>query len=52
LEAFFNGVYLYFPNILLEAHPELTQADINNAWFYAETFPTEIEQAISANEED
>jgi uncharacterized protein (DUF433 family) len=37
---------------ILEAHPELTQADINNAWFYAETFPTEIEQAISANEED
>jgi uncharacterized protein (DUF433 family) len=37
---------------ILEAHPELTQVDINNAWFYAETFPSEIEQAISANEED
>jgi uncharacterized protein (DUF433 family) len=37
---------------ILEAHPELTQTDLNNAWFYAETFPDEIEQAISDNEED
>jgi uncharacterized protein (DUF433 family) len=37
---------------ILEAHPELTQTDLNNAWFYTETFPAEIEQAISANEAD
>ena len=35
---------------ILEAYPDLTQTDLDNAWFYAETFPTEIEQAISANE--
>jgi uncharacterized protein (DUF433 family) len=37
---------------ILEAYPGLTQTDLDNAWFYAETFPTEIEQAISANEAD
>ena len=37
---------------ILEAYPDLTEADLINAWFYAETFPTEIEQAISANEAD
>jgi uncharacterized protein (DUF433 family) len=37
---------------ILEAHPELTQVDLINAWFYAETFPDEIEQAISINEAD
>jgi uncharacterized protein (DUF433 family) len=37
---------------ILEAHPELTQTDLMNAWFYAETFPDEIEQAIAANEAD
>jgi uncharacterized protein (DUF433 family) len=35
---------------ILEAYPELTQTDLINAWFYAETFPAEIEQAIAANE--
>ncbi len=37
---------------ILEAYPELTQTDLINAWFYAETFPAETEQAISANKED
>ncbi len=37
---------------ILEAYPDLTQTDLDNAWFYGETFPTEIEQAISANEAD
>jgi uncharacterized protein (DUF433 family) len=37
---------------ILEAHPELTPADLVNAWFYAKTFPDEIEQAISMNEAD
>jgi uncharacterized protein (DUF433 family) len=37
---------------ILEAHPELTSADLINAWFYAETFLDEIEQAISINEAD
>ena len=36
----------------VEAYPDLTQTDLDNAWFYGETFPTEIEQAISANEEE
>jgi uncharacterized protein (DUF433 family) len=35
-----------------EAYPELTPTDLINAWFYAETFPAEIEQAIAANEAD
>jgi uncharacterized protein (DUF433 family) len=37
---------------ILEAYPELTQNDLTNAWFYVETFRSEIEQAISANEAD
>jgi uncharacterized protein (DUF433 family) len=37
---------------ILEAHPELTPADLTNAWFYAETFSNEIESAIAANEAD
>jgi uncharacterized protein (DUF433 family) len=37
---------------ILEAYPDLTQIDLSNAWFYAETFPTEIDQAISDNEAD
>lgn len=37
---------------ILEAHPELTQTDLMNAWFYSETFPAEIEQEIAANEAD
>jgi uncharacterized protein (DUF433 family) len=37
---------------ILEAHPELTQTDLENAWVYAETFPDEIANAIAANESD
>ncbi len=37
---------------ILEAYPDLTQTDLINAWFYAETFPAEIAQAIAANEID
>jgi uncharacterized protein (DUF433 family) len=37
---------------ILEAYSELTPADLTNAWFYTETFPSEIESAIAANEED
>lgn len=37
---------------ILEAYPELTQTDLMNAWFYAETFPNEIEQEIAVNEAD
>ena len=37
---------------ILEAYPDLTQVDLINAWFYAETFPTEIDCSISANEAD
>jgi uncharacterized protein (DUF433 family) len=37
---------------ILEAYPDLTQTDLVNAWFYAETLPTEIEQAIADNEAD
>jgi uncharacterized protein (DUF433 family) len=37
---------------ILEAHPELTQTDLMNAWFYAETFPNEVAQAIAVNEAD
>lgn len=37
---------------ILEAHPELTQTDLINAWVYAETFPDEIDRAILANEAD
>jgi uncharacterized protein (DUF433 family) len=37
---------------LLEAHPELIQTDLDNAWVYAETCPDEIADAIAANEAD
>jgi uncharacterized protein (DUF433 family) len=37
---------------ILEAYPALTQADLINAWFYAETFPDEIGRAIAVNEAD
>ena len=37
---------------ILEAYPDLTQTDLMNAWFYAETFPNEIEQAIAVNQAD
>jgi uncharacterized protein (DUF433 family) len=37
---------------ILEAHPELTQTDLVNAWFYAETFPDEIAREIAVNEAD
>ncbi len=36
---------------ILEAYPQLTSADLANAWAYAETFPTEIAQAIAVNQE-
>jgi uncharacterized protein (DUF433 family) len=36
---------------ILEAYPELTSADLANAWAYAEAFPDEIAEAIAANEE-
>jgi uncharacterized protein (DUF433 family) len=37
---------------ILEAYPDLTPADLINAWFYAETLPTEIDRAIALNEAD
>jgi uncharacterized protein (DUF433 family) len=37
---------------ILEAYPDLTQIDLTNAWFYAETFPVEIDRAIAINEVD
>ncbi|WP_366944891.1 DUF433 domain-containing protein [Chamaesiphon sp. GL140_3_metabinner_50] len=37
---------------ILEAHLDLTQTDLLNAWLYAETFPDEIEQEIAVNEAD
>ena len=36
---------------ILEAYPQLTSADLDNAWAYAKTFPTEIAQAIAVNQE-
>ncbi len=36
---------------ILEAYPQLTATDLANAWAYAEAFPTEIAEAIAANEE-
>jgi len=36
---------------ILEAFPHLTDADLVNAWAYADTNPEEIEQAIRENEE-
>jgi uncharacterized protein (DUF433 family) len=35
---------------ILEAHSELTQADLVNAWFYAEIFYDEIARDIAATE--
>jgi uncharacterized protein (DUF433 family) len=37
---------------ILEAYPDLTPADLINAWFYAETFPAEIDREIALNEAD
>jgi uncharacterized protein (DUF433 family) len=36
---------------ILEAYPQLTSADLANAWAYADTFHTEIAQAIAVNQE-
>jgi uncharacterized protein (DUF433 family) len=36
---------------ILEAYPQLTATDLANAWAYAEASPTEIAEAIAANEE-
>jgi uncharacterized protein (DUF433 family) len=36
---------------ILEAYPQLTAADLDNAWAYAKTFPDEIAQAIAMNQE-
>jgi uncharacterized protein (DUF433 family) len=36
---------------IIEAYPQLTAADLDNAWAYAEAFPTEIAQAIAVNQE-
>jgi uncharacterized protein (DUF433 family) len=36
---------------ILEAYPQLTANDLANAWAYAEAFPDEIAEAITANEE-
>jgi uncharacterized protein (DUF433 family) len=35
---------------ILEAYPQLTAADLANAWAYAEAFADEIAEAIAANE--
>jgi uncharacterized protein (DUF433 family) len=35
---------------ILESYPDLTLADLINAWFYAETFPAEIDREIALNE--
>jgi uncharacterized protein (DUF433 family) len=37
---------------ILEAYPDLTQIDLINAWFYAETFPVEIDREIALNQTD
>jgi uncharacterized protein (DUF433 family) len=34
---------------IIEAYPQLTAADLDNAWAYAEAFSTEIAQAIAVN---
>ena len=36
---------------ILEAFPDLTAADLVNAWAYADAYPDEIEQAIRENDE-
>jgi uncharacterized protein (DUF433 family) len=35
---------------ILEAYPQITSMDLCHAWAYAQAFPEEIAQAISANE--
>jgi uncharacterized protein (DUF433 family) len=37
--------------IILESFPDLTAADLVNAWAYADAYPEEIEQAIRENDE-
>jgi uncharacterized protein (DUF433 family) len=37
--------------IILESFPDLTAADLVNAWAYADAYPEEIEQAIKENDE-
>lgn len=36
---------------ILEAYPQLSAADLVNAWFYAEAYPEEIAAAIQGQEE-
>ena len=36
---------------ILERHPDLTQADLQAAWWYYETHKDEIEQALREEEE-
>ena len=35
---------------IIEAYPQLTEADLANAWAYAEVFSDEIAEAIAANQ--
>ena len=37
---------------ILEGHPDLSAADLVNAFSYAEAYPDEIETAIQENEKD
>lgn len=37
--------------IILESFPDLTAADLVNAWAYADAYPEEIEQTIKENDE-
>jgi uncharacterized protein (DUF433 family) len=36
---------------MLEAHPSLSQADLDMAWDYYRRYPEEIDQAIQENEQ-
>jgi uncharacterized protein (DUF433 family) len=36
---------------IIEAYPQLTAADLANAWAYVEAFSNEIAEAIAANKE-
>ena len=36
--------------IILESFPDLTAADLVNAWAYADAYPEEIEQTIREND--
>lgn len=36
---------------ILKSFPDLTAADLVNAWAYADAYPEEIEQAIKENDE-